>query len=338
MRIVHWPPKHTAGVLGRLLATMLACVLLIGCSGGTNSDAVPGPTSSSPQDQGKPAPADSPSDREPSTASTAQPAETTTEPAAGPVDAGRAADTLGGASAPAAASAQDQLEEPTEPPTLKLEEAPTVRAIRQAGGKLSELGRNVWLAVAPGKRLVLVLSHVVLRRGYLEHLLCLTNTKEHEAILAADIDPKILHAALLAAGAEPGHPVRFDPEFQPPSGTKLDIQLEWWDGKRFRQASARQWIVHEETGKPIDLDWVFAGSQLVKNPVTGEPYYLAQGGDVITVVNMAAAVIDVAGRSSDKNVELMFVAKESEIPPVGTPVLIILRPLTADDRTEEPSS
>jgi len=243
------------------------------------------------------------------------------------------------APAPPPADDEQEQQKPSPPPPLKLTEAPAVRRVQNEGGKLSQLGPNVWLAVTPKERLVLVLSRVVLRRGYLEHLLCLTGTKEHEAILAAEIEPEVLHAALLAAGAEAGHPVQFDPEFKPPAGTKLEITVQWWDGKAFHDAAAREWIVHEETGKPMSFDWVFAGSQFVKNPVTGERYYLARGGDVITVVNMTSALIDVAARSSDKNTELMFIAAEEKIPPLGTEVLLVIRPLVgaSADGLREPS-
>ena len=56
----------------------------------------------------------------------------------------------------------------------------------------------------------------MLREGPLEHLLCLKGTKEHEAILATDAQPRQIHAGLLLTGAEPGHPVRFLPKFEPP--------------------------------------------------------------------------------------------------------------------------
>ena len=57
-----------------------------------------------------------------------------------------------------------------------------------------------------------------LREGYLEHLLCLSRSKEHESILATEAAPRMIHAGLLLTGAEAGKPVQFLPEFRAPSG------------------------------------------------------------------------------------------------------------------------
>src|SRR5262249_52964302 len=82
------------------------------------------------------------------------------------------------------------------------------------------LSKNVYFEKLPdGRRRVLVNAYVCLREGEfgLECLLCRRGTKEHESILAADVDARTIHAGLLAAGAEPGAPVVFDPEFRPPA-------------------------------------------------------------------------------------------------------------------------
>ena len=67
-------------------------------------------------------------------------------------------------------------------------------------------------------RRVLVKGEVVLRRGALEMLVCLPETKEHESVLRFDGDARTLHAGLVALGLEPGSPVRFSPEFAPRPG------------------------------------------------------------------------------------------------------------------------
>lgn len=75
--------------------------------------------------------------------------------------------------------------------------------------KKVEMGKNVFLEVLPDKkRRVLVNAEVCLREGQLELFLCRKQTKEHEAILTADVDARKIHAALIAAGAVEGSPVR----------------------------------------------------------------------------------------------------------------------------------
>src|SRR5579864_2016979 len=70
-----------------------------------------------------------------------------------------------------------------------------------------------------GKR-VLLKTHVALQQGSLEMLCCKKQTKEHESILSLDAMAQAVHAGLLTIGAKPGSPVRYNPEFQPPTGQK----------------------------------------------------------------------------------------------------------------------
>src|SRR3982751_1387155 len=92
------------------------------------------------------------------------------------------------------------------------------------------LGKSLWFD--PKTRRLILRAHVALTEGFLEHLLCREQTKEHESILATGAEPKQIHAGLLLTGAESGHPVRFRPKFEPPAGSPIQIELEWTeDGK-----------------------------------------------------------------------------------------------------------
>lgn len=95
-----------------------------------------------------------------------------------------------------------------------------------------------------GKRLVLK-TEVVLRAGLLEMLLCKAHTKEHESILAIQADAYVIHAGLLALGAQPGTPVRYEPVFRPPTGQPIKILLRWQDAEgKTREVPAQSWIRH----------------------------------------------------------------------------------------------
>ena len=112
---------------------------------------------------------------------------------------------------------------PTMPPSR-------TNAALQADPSWKSLGRNLWFD--PKTKRVVLRARVVLREGYLEHFMCSKGTKEHEAILATDAVPHEIHAGLLLTGAEPGHPVRFLAQFEPPTGTPIAIELRWTqDGK-----------------------------------------------------------------------------------------------------------
>jgi hypothetical protein len=192
-----------------------------------------------------------------------------------------------------------------------------------------ELGKNVYFQTEGDARRVLVEAVVCLREGQLEQLMTRKNTKEHEAILAADVDARMIHSALVAARAEAGSPVTFRPEYKPARGTPIKITLEYKkDGKTVR-VSAKDWIRNARTKKPLQYDWVFAGSQFVPNPVDPKApdFYLANEGDVICVSNFESAMLDLPIMSSQDNEELVFEAFADRIPALGTPVTVILEPI-----------
>ncbi len=121
---------------------------------------------------------------------------------------------------------------PPPPPqalSLSIEPGPTAKPLNPA--------QTVWLDVAHKK--VILRGQLCLREGLLEMLVCKQQTKEHESIISIDADAYVIHAALMALGAKPGTPVRFQPEFQPPTGQKIEIFVSWTDeyGRPHRYAA-----------------------------------------------------------------------------------------------------
>jgi len=186
------------------------------------------------------------------------------------------------------------------------------------------IGRSLWFD-PKAKRLV-IKARVVLREGPLEHLLCLKGTKEHEAILATDAQPRQIHAGLLLTGAEPGHPVRFVPKFEPPSGTPIAVELLWKTAGKTSRMDARSWVKDEKAGKPLAEEWVFAGSELFKDEASKKTIYAADEGDLITVANFGSAILDLPLVSPASDAERVFTADPVRVPPLGTEVLMLLGP------------
>ncbi|MEX0710701.1 MAG: YdjY domain-containing protein [Pirellulales bacterium] len=122
----------------------------------------------------------------------------------------------------------------------------------------------VWLD-PKGKRVVMV-GQICLRRGQLELFACLRGSKEHESIVSVPAEALDIHAALLALGAEPGNPARFNlapaepvspdepgaesgkpvrapAEFEPARGTEIEVTVFWTDDKGIRRkARAQDWL------------------------------------------------------------------------------------------------
>lgn len=192
-----------------------------------------------------------------------------------------------------------------------------------------EIDKNVSLEVLPSKkRRVLVSAEVCLREGQLELLMCRKQTKEHESILTADVDARQIHKALLLAGADKGSPVRFEPKYRPASGSTIKVSVQFQDKDKPVTVSAQSWLKSAKTNKLLELDWVFAGSRLVTNPLEPDKkIYLANDGDVICVSNFETALLDLPIKSPKENADLLFLANTERIPPLGTKVVVILEPV-----------
>ncbi len=176
-------------------------------------------------------------------------------------------------------------------------------------------------------------ARVCLREGYLEHLLCREQSKEHESVLATRATPQVIHAGLLLTGAEAGHPVRFRPKFEPPSGSKIAITAEWTEDGKTRSIDAREFVLSDKTKKTLDEGWVFAGSDTFPNPDDPKVIvYAADGGDLFTVANFMSAILDVPFASSGNDADRSFVANTAKIPAKNTYVSLILRPVTREEK------
>jgi len=184
---------------------------------------------------------------------------------------------------------------------------------------------NVW--IDPVRKRVVMTGEIVLREGPLELFACLKGTKEHEAIVAVETKAFVVHSALLAVGAEPGSPVRFLPKYTPAHGVKIDVTVYWTDkgGKR-RKARAQDWVLNNQTKKPLAQDWVFGGSGFWRDEQSGEEFYQAEDGDFICVSNFASAMLDLPIESSGANDALLFEAYTKRIPPLKTRVTLVLTP------------
>jgi hypothetical protein len=183
----------------------------------------------------------------------------------------------------------------------------------------------VW--VDTKNKLVYVDGYVSLRRGMLEMLACPVGTKEHESVVAVFSRAQTIHAALLAVGAEVGHPAAFRPKFRAPAGTEIEIEIRWQDKDgKWQSVRAQDWVKDTRTQKPMKYPWVFAGSGFWKDEETGKEYYKAEAGDLVCVSNFSTATLDIPAESSQVNDGLMFEANTDKIPRLGTPVRVVFKP------------
>jgi hypothetical protein len=203
----------------------------------------------------------------------------------------------------------------------------------KAATKKVEVAKNVFLEIEGQTRRVLINALVCRRTDMLEQLLCRKMTKEHEAILSADIDAKVVHATLVACGAEPGSPVKFDErgKFYPARGATIKVYLHYEEKGKSIKVPAQKWVRNIKTKKELEYDWVFAGSFLIPNRLDPKapPFYAANDGDVICLANFDDAMLDLPISSSKDNDELAYEAWTERIPALETPVTVILEVVPA---------
>jgi len=186
---------------------------------------------------------------------------------------------------------------------------------------------------------VLLVSEVCLREGPLEVFLCKKGTKEHEAILRVDLDAKLVHAALEAVGAKPGSPATFvnakgELDFKPATGSKIKVSVAYRKDGKVHGHPAQEWVWNSMKKKPLELDWVFAGSQLIKDPDRPDrtPFYGANSGELIGISNFPYSMLDVNGEIGKDDATLNYEAKTEKIPPLLSKVWLVLEPVPAEKK------
>ena len=190
---------------------------------------------------------------------------------------------------------------------------------------------DVW--IDPKRKLVVVQGRVCLRRGALEMFACPQGTKEHESIVALNCKAFHIHAALVAIGAKPISPVKFNPNYEPASGTTVDIEVLWKDAKGVNQRVPAQKWINDAKDKPLKYSWVFGGSRFYKDEETGKEIYLAEDGDLICVSNFTTATLDLPIPSTADAGNQLFYANSDAIPQMDTVVRLVLKP-QLDDKKE----
>jgi hypothetical protein len=228
------------------------------------------------------------------------------------------------------ANASDDSEQPAKPRDLG---PPLV----EKAADLKQLGKyKAWLD-PKGKQVVLVAE--TCSADYPLEFLVTAHDRAYESVLTIDGRRSSekgmsiymeIHKALLLLGAVPGKPSRYDEAKQTmtaATGTELLINLRWKDKEgKLQNSNARDWIQYKESKKPLETNWVFAGSKFSEDG-EGHQFYGADGGDFICVLNSPIAMIDLPVNSARAIEDRMFVAFKDRLPPAGTPVTIFIKPV-----------
>jgi len=183
-------------------------------------------------------------------------------------------------------------------------------------------------------RTVIVDSRVVLRRGPLEFFACLSG-KEHESILRLEAAGVHIFIALGLVGLLPGHPPIWDESRQSysrPAGELVEIVCRWEADGRLQSASPFDLLREIEfTRRPIERPWVFCGSIVLPDGSLA----CDRTGAALALVDFPEALLALSRGGSSENSRLWAEANPESVPPVGTKVLLLLRPAQSRCRRVE---
>lgn len=166
---------------------------------------------------------------------------------------------------------------------------------------------------------------------YLELIACTPDTREHESLVVTRVPPSLIHAALLAIGAEPGAPgsvwLGEDGSVQRREATGDAVRVEFIVGEGGPQDPA-SWVVRSEGGEGLagSAAWgglVFAGSRIVQRG--GRTWYDADGtGTVIGLTTFGSEVIaPVRAISHEAAIdEPAWIARREAVPARGAAVRV----------------
>ncbi|MFO1003122.1 MAG: YdjY domain-containing protein [Planctomycetaceae bacterium] len=121
--------------------------------------------------------------------------------------------------------------------------------------------------------------------------------------------------------------------YGPMSDAERDDLLSKWDKEEYQQVIRR---FHKDSQSiPMTAKFVFVGSSMYKDEETGEEYYQAEGGHVICTSNFGDALLDVKEESSASDGAQSYEGWTDQIPPKGTPALLMLKATEKKDGSAE---
>jgi len=113
--------------------------------------------------------------------------------------------------------------------------------------------------------------------------------------------------------------------YGPMTTQERDDLLTKWNKDEYRKAIEK--FFNDSQSRPMEASFVFVGSSIYTDEETGETYYQAEGGHLFCTSNFPDALLDVREESSASEGSLTYEAWTERIPPKGTPVLLVLRPV-----------
>src|SRR5262245_15190667 len=152
--------------------------------------------------------------------------------------------------------------------------------------------------------------------------------KSHETVVTIDVKPGEVHKALESLGVKAGKPADVQAD-KPAEGPELNVYIEFSkDGGATRRVAIGQLLLDIKTGKPLgkSVRFRFTGSEMVQpDPNKPEKAYGAdRTGTLIAIFPVTASTMMQSNLSMKEEKYVKLETDQKTLPPVGTPVKLIL--------------
>lgn len=189
---------------------------------------------------------------------------------------------------------------------------------------------------APGVRIdwtsksVAVRGRVAQRDVPLEFLACFSG-KEHESIVLLDASATVVYQALGLVGLTPGKPPVWDEKsqrFSTPEGDLVDVFFDFAEKQaaggveKTQRVPGLSWVREREFQRPArQRPFVFCDSR----PGPAGKIAAESSGAGLALVDFSDSLLALREHFSSQNAELWAEADPTRVPPIGTPVTVVLQ-------------
>ena len=157
----------------------------------------------------------------------------------------------------------------------------------------------------------------------IEFFACGKLGKTHESILILDAEPLHIYMALGVLDFEPGMNLRVEGDPRPPTGSPVEIWVEWNRGDEVILRRARELVWNAFMERPMqETPWIFNGGRRINNQFTPQLFH-----NIIAIYRDPDSLFNhpLPTGTDDRT----YRVNTDVIPPKGTKVKLIIRPVVA---------
>lgn len=222
---------------------------------------------------------------------------------------------------------------PESPPT----NTPPAEPVKPSVTKLDEFRYQIGDVILDRKsREIRFPTKVNMSEGLVEYLIVLQQGKAHESLLISSITPTHLNLALVLLRYAPscelfslinetGHPTGVYQDVSAPvkAAARIAIDVEWNDNGTTRRIPVNEWVRSNSNDAVMAAGpWLYTGSS-----ISDKKFIPDLSGDITSIMVDTNAMINYPGTDNQDNVT--WFAFQKKVPPVGTPVTVIITPYSS---------